>query len=137
MGAESTDNDRFYANEFFGDFTTNCCRPSEPKKRVAPETTAKKHCGVVDGVEKSPRQARRNARERGRKARLNSAFQVLRSMVPKTVESSHERKLTQVEILRLAKNYICSLTTMLQTCNDEVRVGHQDFNISPGGVFKS
>lgn len=91
------------------------------------------HCHGA--VARSPRQVRRNARERGRKARLNAAFQVLRSMVPKTVESSQERKLTQVEILRLAKNYICSLTSILQTCNEDARTSYQDSETSCDNIL--
>ena len=86
-------------------------------------------------TEKSPRQERRNARERGRKARLNAAFRVLRSIVPHDLDST-QRKLTQVEILRLAKNYICSLTTILQTSNDNVAVGYrQNPGICVGNFF--
>ena len=68
---------------------------------------------------KSTRQLRRNERERCRKARLNAAFQVLRSVVPNNVSTgTSERKMTQVEILRLAKNYISNLTELLQDNND-------------------
>lgn len=69
---------------------------------------------------RTTRQIRRNERERGRKARLNAAFQVLRSVVPSNVNSSggvSERKMTQVEILRLAKNYISNLTELLKEDN--------------------
>ena len=69
---------------------------------------------------RTTRQIRRNERERGRKARLNAAFQVLRSVVPSNVNSSggvSERKMTQVEILRLAKNYISNLTELLKQDN--------------------
>lgn len=72
---------------------------------------------------RSTRQLRRNERERGRKARLNAAFQVLKSVVPDNIHTttgSSDRKLTQVEILRLAKNYISNLTELLR----------QDTNIS-------
>ncbi|XP_078383653.1 uncharacterized protein LOC144666163 [Oculina patagonica] len=70
---------------------------------------------------RTTRQIRRNERERGRKARLNAAFQVLRSVVPSNVNSSggvSERKMTQVEILRLAKNYISNLTELLKEDNE-------------------
>lgn len=73
------------------------------------------------GGVRTTRQIRRNERERGRKARLNAAFQVLRSVVPRTSMNSSgtvsERKMTQVEILRLAKNYISSLTEILREDN--------------------
>ena len=67
---------------------------------------------------KTTRQLRRNERERGRKARLNAAFQVLRSVVPEhLVAGSSDKKMTQVEILRLAKNYIWDLTEMLKSAD--------------------
>lgn len=69
---------------------------------------------------RTTRQIRRNERERGRKARLNAAFQVLRSVVPSSLNTSgtvSERKMTQVEILRLAKNYISNLTELLKEDN--------------------
>lgn len=69
---------------------------------------------------RTTRQIRRNERERGRKARLNAAFQVLRSVVPSTLNTPgavSERKMTQVEILRLAKNYISNLTELLKEDN--------------------
>lgn len=68
---------------------------------------------------KTTRQLRRNERERCRKARLNAAFQVLRSVVPNNISSgASERKMTQVEILRLAKNYISNLTELLKDSNN-------------------
>ena len=73
------------------------------------------------GGVRTTRQIRRNERERGRKARLNAAFQVLRSVVPSSSFNSSgtvtERKMTQVEILRLAKNYISNLTELLKEDN--------------------
>ena len=86
-------------------------------------TQRRRHC--TTGT-RSTRQLRRNERERGRKARLNAAFQVLKSVVPDGIatsgssSSSSDRKMTQVEILRLAKNYISNLTELLR----------QDSNIS-------
>lgn len=101
----------------------------------AQETDVKKRANIsklktTNLTEKSPRQERRNARERGRKARLNAAFRVLRSIVPHDLDST-QRKLTQVEILRLAKNYICSLTTILQTPNDNGAVNYKQ---NPTGI---
>ena len=78
-------------------------------------TTRSRPTGV-----RTTRQIRRNERERGRKARLNAAFQVLRSVVPSSLNSSgsvSERKMTQVEILRLAKTYISNLTELLKEDN--------------------
>lgn len=80
---------------------------------------------------RTTRQIRRNERERGRKARLNAAFQVLRSVVPSNVNSSggvSERKMTQVEILRLAKNYISNLTELLDKIKEEEKYSLRAFN---------
>ena len=62
---------------------------------------------------RSPRQIRRNERERGRKARLNAAFKVLRNTIPFFCNEQNKEKLTQVQILRLASRYIRNLTSML------------------------
>lgn len=76
----------------------------------------RRHC---QSNTRSTRQLRRNERERGRKARLNAAFQVLKSVVPDNINAgSSDRKLTQVEILRLAKNYISKLTELLKQDNN-------------------
>lgn len=127
----NTENDEIFAKEFLAAFPTRHSCPAPQKEAKKPRTNVSK-IKTTNLAAKSPRQERRNARERGRKARLNAAFQVLRSMVPHNADSDQEqRKLTQVEILRLAKNYICSLTTILQTCNDNIAVyRHHDRQIS-------
>ena len=120
----SAENDEMFTDEFLAAFPVkHSC--SAQQKDVKKRTNISK-LKTTNLAEKSPRQERRNTRERGRKARLNAAFQVLRSMVPHELNSTQEqRKLTQVEILRLAKNYICSLTTILQTCNDNIAVSYR------------
>ncbi|XP_028405170.1 class A basic helix-loop-helix protein 15-like [Dendronephthya gigantea] len=124
-------NDEIFAKEFLAAFPTrhNCSSPQKETKKTRTNVSKIKTTNLT---EKSPRQERRNARERGRKARLNAAFQVLRSMVPHNADPDQEqRKLTQVEILRLAKNYISSLTTILETCNDNIAFcKHHDRQIS-------
>ena len=119
----SRENGEIFANEFLAAFPTkhSCSTQQKHDKKRTNISKIK----TANLAEKSPRQERRNARERGRKARLNAAFQVLRSMVPHDMDSAQEqRKLTQVEILRLAKNYICSLTTILQA-NDSIGASYR------------
>jgi hypothetical protein len=130
----STENDEIFTKEFLAAFPTkHSCSTQEKDGKKRTNISKIK---TTDLTEKSPRQERRNARERGRKARLNAAFQVLRSMVPQDLDSTQEqRKLTQVEILRLAKNYICSLTTVLQTCNDNIAVSYRPSSSFCAGDF--
>lgn len=106
--------EKLFASDFLDSFPTQ--HSGSYVKGKGKNTTKKSQSKITIVSERSSRQERRNARERGRKARLNAAFQVLRSVVPRCIEScgDEQRKLTQVEILRLAKNYICSLTTILQ-----------------------
>ena len=70
---------------------------------------------------RSPRQVRRNERERGRKARLNAAFKVLRNVIPFYSEGLSKEKLTQVQVLRLAAKYITTLSDILgsESCESE------------------
>lgn len=66
------------------------------------------------------RQLRRNARERERQGRLNSAFDVLRGVIPDYLSGKGpERKLTQIETLRLATHYILALSEMLEEENEK------------------
>lgn len=70
---------------------------------------------VIPATIKRNRQLRRNARERERQSRLNSAFDVLRGVIPDYLTGKGpERKLTQIETLRLAQHYIMALTELLQ-----------------------
>ncbi|XP_036318924.1 transcription factor 15 isoform X1 [Rhagoletis pomonella] len=58
-----------------------------------------------------------NARERNRTQRfVNSAFTTLRSLIP---TEPCDRKLSKIEILRLAKSYIAHLDAVVMTGNNE------------------
>lgn len=58
------------------------------------------------------RRTKANTRERNRMHGLNEALEVLRKYVPCY---SKTQKLSKIETLRLARNYICSLTEILKT----------------------
>lgn len=74
---------------------------------------------TVSAPVKRYRQLRRNARERERQGRLNSAFDVLRSVIPDYLSGKGpDGKLTQIETLRLATNYIEALSELLDD-NDQ------------------
>uniref|UniRef100_A0A1A9X0B8 BHLH domain-containing protein n=1 Tax=Glossina brevipalpis TaxID=37001 RepID=A0A1A9X0B8_9MUSC len=53
-----------------------------------------------------------NARERFRTQSVNAAFNTLRSLIP---TEPHDRKLSKIEILRLAKSYISHLDAVIIT----------------------
>jgi len=96
-------------------------REQVPKKT---EET-RKHVGrrpkvTVPAPVKRYRQLRRNARERERQGRLNSAFDVLRGVIPDYLSGKGpEGKLTQIETLRLATHYIEALSELLD--DDETK----------------
>lgn len=73
----------------------------------------------MKNINRSPRQVRRNERERGRKARLNAAFKVLRNVIPFYSEGLNKEKLTQVQVLRLAAKYIMTLSDILGSDTSE------------------
>lgn len=130
----SRETDKIFANEFLATFPTKHKYSTDEKDFKKAKNISRIKTTTL--TEKSSRQERRNARERGRKARLNAAFQVLRSIVPQNMESHEQRKLTQVEILRLAKNYISSLTTILETCKDNISVNYaQDNALCAANLF--
>lgn len=61
---------------------------------------------------KTVRRCKANARERNRMHGLNSALDALRSAVPL---SAHHQKLSKIETLRLARNYIRALSRTLRS----------------------
>lgn len=81
---------------------------------------------VIPATVKRNRQLRRNARERERQSRLNNAFDVLRGVIPDYLTGKGpERKLTQIETLRLAQHYIMALTELLQDSRRDSSCTHQ------------
>ncbi|KAL3051203.1 hypothetical protein OYC64_001470 [Pagothenia borchgrevinki] len=60
--------------------------------------------------ERSKRRLESNERERTRMHKLNNAFQALREAIPHV---NTEKKLSKIETLTLAKNYIKALTTIV------------------------
>uniref|UniRef100_A0A3Q3VR92 Class A basic helix-loop-helix protein 15 n=1 Tax=Mola mola TaxID=94237 RepID=A0A3Q3VR92_MOLML len=60
--------------------------------------------------ERSVRRLESNERERQRMHKLNNAFQALREAIPHV---KTDKKLSKIETLTLAKNYIKSLTTII------------------------
>ncbi|BFG01760.1 basic helix-loop-helix transcription factor scleraxis [Drosophila madeirensis] len=79
--------------------------------------------GAGDSEDSQPGGSRRrrpprqkiNARERYRTFNVNAAYEALRSMIP---TEPMNRKLSKIEIIRLASSYISHLSSTLQTGTD-------------------
>jgi len=78
-------------------------------QKQTPKRAGRKRKGV-NARERNIRRLESNERERQRMHNLNGAFQDLRSVIPH-VEA--EQKLSKIETLSLAKNYIMALTNTI------------------------
>ncbi|XP_020288554.1 neurogenic differentiation factor 1-like [Pseudomyrmex gracilis] len=86
--------------------------PKQAKRRnrgSAPPTTRKRKSGI-SARERNLRRLESNERERMRMHSLNDAFEQLREVIPHV---KMERKLSKIETLTLAKNYIMALTNVI------------------------
>ena len=70
------------------------------------------------------RRIRANSRERRRIQAINDAMEALRKVIPNT---ESKRKLTKLELLRLAQEYIRDLSEIL--CADRQKIGEQVINV--------
>ncbi|XP_072311757.1 class A basic helix-loop-helix protein 15 [Eucyclogobius newberryi] len=84
-------------------------RSSGPKRGAGGGRRRKKTHGT-SSKERSLRRLESNERERQRMHNLNNAFQALREAIPHV---NTDKKLSKIETLTLAKNYIKSLTTII------------------------
>lgn len=92
--------------------------------------------------DKNLRRLESNERERMRMHSLNDAFQNLREVIP---HISKERKLSKIETLTLAKNYIIALTDYIMTNeqnshhhnnNNNLHHHHHSINIKPEQLYE-
>ncbi|XP_067637079.1 transcription factor 15 isoform X2 [Eurosta solidaginis] len=74
------------------------------------------HSDISNSSEPEKPRKEVNARERNRTQSVNSAFTTLRSLIP---TEPCDRKLSKIEILRLAKSYIAHLNAVIITGNNE------------------
>lgn len=77
--------------------------------------------------EKTLRRLESNERERMRMHSLNDAFQSLREVIPHVTK---ERRLSKIETLTLAKNYIVALTDVICAMRSEERPKEQQLEAS-------
>ncbi|KDR14459.1 hypothetical protein L798_11629, partial [Zootermopsis nevadensis] len=72
---------------------------------------------VLSAKERNLRRLESNERERMRMHSLNDAFQSLREVIPHVKK---ERRLSKIETLTLAKNYVMALTNVICEMRGEV-----------------
>lgn len=72
--------------------------------------TRRRRCQHSSAKERNMRRLESNERERQRMHNLNNAFQALREAIPHV---RMDKKLSKIETLTLAKNYIKALTTII------------------------
>jgi hypothetical protein len=112
------------------DLSENQCpvKKTNANKNVPKER--KRERRVIPATVKRNRQLRRNARERERQSRLNNAFDVLRGVIPDYLTGKGpERKLTQIETLRLAQHYIMALSELLQDSRHDSSCNRQCYGM--------
>ncbi|XP_050099203.1 achaete-scute complex protein T3-like [Anopheles aquasalis] len=116
---------------------------AEHRSKVGPVSTVGKkyaYCGLPYATpQQSASVQRRNARERNRVKQVNNGFANLRQHIPSTVVTAlsngtrgANKKLSKVDTLRLAVQYIRSLKRML----DETNVGEMGLTVAPSGTTK-
>lgn len=88
------------------------------RKMKSPKKSAKRRKGV-SARERNMRRIESNERERQRMHSLNDAFEGLRDVIP---HINMERKLSKIETLTLAKNYIKALTNVICDLRNEKAV---------------
>ncbi|KFB38650.1 hypothetical protein ZHAS_00006090 [Anopheles sinensis] len=81
---------------------------------------ARRRKGALNAKERNLRRLESNERERMRMHSLNDAFQSLREVIPHVKK---ERRLSKIETLTLAKNYITALTDVIIVMRGEGEAG--------------
>lgn len=112
------------------DLSENQCSVKNTNATKNMSKERKRERRVIPATVKRNRQLRRNARERERQSRLNNAFDVLRGVIPDYLTGKGpERKLTQIETLRLAQHYIMALTELLQDPRHDSSCNHKCYGL--------
>ncbi|XP_013771878.1 protein dimmed-like isoform X2 [Limulus polyphemus] len=83
---------------------------TKPKQQRRSSTNGHRRRPTLNARERNLRRLESNERERMRMHSLNDAFQALREVIPHV---AMEKKLSKIETLTLAKNYIMALTNVV------------------------
>ncbi|XP_067142920.1 class A basic helix-loop-helix protein 15 isoform X2 [Centruroides vittatus] len=100
-----------------GSISDEITTPAKPKQQRK-TANGRRRRTALNAREKNLRRLESNERERMRMHSLNDAFQALREVIP---HISMERKLSKIETLTLAKNYIMALTNVICDMRGENR----------------
>lgn len=117
------------------DDNDKCFVYKERSKGKSPESgkSTRKRRQMSQGKEHSTRRLESNERERQRMHKLNNAFQALREVIPHV---RAEKKLSKIETLTLAKNYINTLTsTILNMSSRGLPAGQDTGSDGSGSKF--
>ncbi|XP_056147436.1 neurogenin-3 [Lampris incognitus] len=104
-------------------------RLTPPARGGRKVTSAQKQKGAKSGGQTERRRTKANDRERHRMHNLNSALDVLRSILPALPDDA---KLTKIETLRFAHNYIWALTETLRMADQH---GHVPGYLQPEEAY--
>ncbi|GAB0092827.1 hypothetical protein DMENIID0001_078630 [Sergentomyia squamirostris] len=85
-------------------------------RRSGSQVAVRRRKGVLNAKERNLRRLESNERERKRMHDLNNQFQSLREVIPHVKK---ERRLSKIETLTLAKNYITALTNVIMQMRGE------------------
>ena len=102
-----------------------------PKKRRYTKSRARPKSPTVVLKLKRTRRVKANDRERNRMHNLNSALDQLRTVLPQNTEDA---KLTKIETLRFAHNYIWTLSEMLKMIEMQDKMQQQPLNLAQMGI---
>ncbi|KAI8119283.1 Protein dimmed [Lucilia cuprina] len=91
-------------------------RPSSRGRNSSGTSQSRRRKGALNAKERNLRRLESNERERMRMHSLNDAFQSLREVIPHV---EMERRLSKIETLTLAKNYIINLTHIILAKRNE------------------
>ncbi|CRK97675.1 CLUMA_CG011055, isoform A [Clunio marinus] len=91
------------------------CRGRRKATYLTSSSIARRKKGALNAKERNLRRLESNERERMRMHSLNDAFQSLREVIPHVKK---ERRLSKIETLTLAKNYITALTEVVIANNN-------------------
>nr|CAD7439431.1 unnamed protein product [Timema bartmani] len=83
---------------------------TRPKRKSSTGSAGRRRKSGISARERNLRRLESNERERMRMHSLNDAFEQLREVIPHV---KMERKLSKIETLTLAKNYIMALTNVI------------------------
>uniref|UniRef100_A0A8C5Q3E0 Class A basic helix-loop-helix protein 15 n=1 Tax=Leptobrachium leishanense TaxID=445787 RepID=A0A8C5Q3E0_9ANUR len=111
---------------------TDKCLPYRENGKGKKQDKSKRKKHSSSGKEHSVRRLESNERERQRMHKLNNAFQALREVIPHV---RAEKKLSKIETLTLAKNYINTLTATILNITSGSLPMAQETSTDIGGKF--